>query len=88
MTEIDAYLRELFPLLFTHLDQWHPITPKTLHRYHWSLLTKENQTLYISKLSKPTDADVLRTRSPAGHKWTEQIIYFSNSVVFQEKSSL
>ncbi|KAG1722942.1 hypothetical protein EDB19DRAFT_1916371 [Suillus lakei] len=84
MKDIDTYLRMLFPQLFTHIDGMsHNIKYDNNNdeepnsgSFPWFLIVKSGKNMVKSSQGVLTGGDVLKTRHPAGQKWTDQFIYF------------
>jgi len=82
-SDIDRYLRILFPRLFGFLDN-HCAGNKNLTSadgFCWYLIIKSGKNMVKSSQEGPglTGDDVLKTRHPAGRKWNDQFIYFGES---------
>ena len=73
-SDVDQYLRSLFPIPFDYLDKNHP---QDIGSMHWVLLIKSNRNLSLEDLNKPlaTGCDFLAARTPKGKPWTEQKIF-------------
>ncbi|KAG2745102.1 hypothetical protein P692DRAFT_20877354 [Suillus brevipes Sb2] len=88
MKDIDTYLRNLFPQLFAHIDAiGNNIRVKddkndsddgepSSGSFQWFLIVKSGKNMVKSSQEVLTGGDVLKTRHPAGRKWTDQFIYF------------
>ncbi|KAI0060243.1 hypothetical protein BV25DRAFT_1839774 [Artomyces pyxidatus] len=68
-SDIDTYLRQLFPDVFQYLDETFPLAAG---KVHWVILVKGQRTLVIVDKPNPTARDVLQARWPASKKWDEQ----------------
>jgi hypothetical protein len=86
MKDIDTHLRNLFPQLFAHIDAMgHNIKDDdndsdngepSAGSSQWFLIVKSGKNMVKSSQEVLTGGDVLKTRHPAGRKWTDQFICF------------
>jgi hypothetical protein len=81
MKDIDTYLRNLFPKLFSHNDGMSHIIEDDEGEpcsslFPWFLIVKSGKNMVKSSQEVITGGDVLKTRHPAGRKWTDQFVYF------------
>ncbi|KAG1853946.1 hypothetical protein F4604DRAFT_1932914 [Suillus subluteus] len=74
-SDIDEYLHTLFPRLFDFLENRH-IANKNSDSTYWYLIVKSGKDMVKSSQEGLTGNEVLKTRHPAGRKWTDQFIYF------------
>jgi hypothetical protein len=81
MKDIDTYLRNLFPKLFSHIDGMSHIIEDDEGEpcsglFLWFLIVKSGKNMVKSSQEVITGGDVLKIRHPAGQKWTDQFVYF------------
>ncbi|KAG2342570.1 hypothetical protein BDR05DRAFT_948925 [Suillus weaverae] len=79
-SDIDQYLRTLFPRLFDFLEN-HSVANLNLNStsgdgFYWYLIVKSGKNMVKSSQEGLTGNDVLKTCHPAGQKWSDQFIYF------------
>ncbi|KAG1849629.1 hypothetical protein DFJ58DRAFT_729420 [Suillus subalutaceus] len=82
-SDIDRYLRTLFPRLFDYLENHDDdgrnnsnLTLAGADGFRWYLIVKSGKNMVKSSQEGLTGSEVLKTRHPAGRKWTDQFIYF------------
>ncbi|KAG1889906.1 hypothetical protein F4604DRAFT_1673431 [Suillus subluteus] len=79
-SDIDEYLRTLFPRLFDFLEN-HSVASSNSNStsrdgFYWYLIVKSGKNMVKSSQEGLTGNKVLKTRHPAGRKWSDQSIYF------------
>ncbi|KAG1733228.1 uncharacterized protein EDB91DRAFT_1084504 [Suillus paluster] len=81
-SDVDGYLRTLFPHLFDYLENHNDdrknsnSTLAGADGFRWYLIVKSGKNMVKSSQEGLTGSDILRTHHSAGRKWTDQFIYF------------
>jgi hypothetical protein len=90
-SDIDEYLRTLFPRLFNFLENHSAAssdansTSLSGDGFYWYLIVKSGKNMVKSSQEGLTGNGVLKTRHPTGRKWSDQFIYFGE---FQQTRKL
>ncbi|KAF8837817.1 hypothetical protein BDN67DRAFT_1013585 [Paxillus ammoniavirescens] len=71
-SDVDQYLRTLFPKLFEYMDDEDGPTEAG---YSWVLLIKSRTSLTVSSKGNLSGADILDSRTPGSRKWELQSVY-------------
>lgn len=84
-SDIDEYLRALFPHLFDFLENHNVANSNSNSNsmsedgFYWYLIVKSGKNMVKSSQEGLTGNEVLKTRHPAGRKWSDQFVYFGES---------
>ncbi|KAG1883228.1 hypothetical protein F4604DRAFT_1677588 [Suillus subluteus] len=85
-SDIDKYLRTLFPRLFKFLENHKSSNLTSEDGFYWYLIVKSGKNMVKSSQEGLTGNEVLKTRHPASWKWTDQFIYFGTVLEMDPES--